>query len=58
MTGLTGDYRAVRFPELTVVNVHGGWPYAQAALGVAFAAPTSGCSPTCTSRACRARRIT
>ena len=30
------DRVAGRFPELTVVNVHGGWPYAQAALGVAF----------------------
>ena len=30
------DRVAVRFPGLTVVNVHGGWPYAQAALGVAF----------------------
>lgn len=30
------DRVAVRFPELTVVNVHGGWPHAQAALGVAF----------------------
>lgn len=27
---------AVRFPRLTLVNVHGGWPHAQAALGVAF----------------------
>lgn len=30
------DRVAVRFPGLTLVNVHGGWPYAQAALGVAF----------------------
>ena len=30
------DRVAARFPELTIVNVHGGWPYTQAALGVAF----------------------
>ncbi len=30
------DRVAIRFPELTIVNVHGGWPLAQAAVGVAF----------------------
>jgi uncharacterized protein len=30
------DRLAVRHPELQIVNVHGGWPYVQAALGVAF----------------------
>jgi hypothetical protein len=30
------DRLAVRHPELQVVNVHGGWPYVQEALGVAF----------------------
>lgn len=30
------DRVASRFPNLVVVNVHGGWPHAQAALGVAF----------------------
>lgn len=30
---------AIRFPDLPLVNVHGGWPLAQAALGVAFRRP-------------------
>jgi len=30
------DRLAVRHPELPIVNVHGGWPYVQEALGVAF----------------------
>ncbi|WP_283137981.1 amidohydrolase family protein [Rhizohabitans arisaemae] len=30
---------AIRFPGLPLVNVHGGWPHAQAALGVAFRRP-------------------
>ena len=30
---------ALRFPSLTLVNVHGGWPLVQAALGVAFRRP-------------------
>lgn len=30
------DRVAIQFPELTIVNVHGGWPLAQAAVGVAF----------------------
>ncbi|GAA1004346.1 amidohydrolase [Acrocarpospora pleiomorpha] len=30
---------AIRFPGLPLVNVHGGWPLAQAALGVAFRRP-------------------
>ena len=30
------DRLAVRHPELQIVNVHGGWPYVQEALGVAF----------------------
>jgi len=27
---------AIRFPRLTLVNVHGGWPFVQDALGVAY----------------------
>lgn len=30
------DRLAIRHPELQIVNVHGGWPYVQEALGVAF----------------------
>lgn len=30
---------AARFPLLQVVNVHGGWPFVQAALGVAYRRP-------------------
>lgn len=30
------DRLAVRHPALQIVNVHGGWPYVQEALGVAF----------------------
>jgi predicted TIM-barrel fold metal-dependent hydrolase len=30
------DTVAGRFPDLTIVNVHGGWPYVQEAVGVAF----------------------
>ena len=30
------DRLAARHPELQIVNVHGGWPYVQEALGVAF----------------------
>lgn len=30
---------AMRFPDLTLVNVHGGWPYTQETLGVAFRRP-------------------
>lgn len=30
------DRVAIRHPELQLVNVHGGWPYVQEALGVAF----------------------
>jgi uncharacterized protein len=30
------DRLAVRHPRLQIVNVHGGWPYVQEALGVAF----------------------
>lgn len=30
---------AARFPELQIVNVHGGWPFVQAALGVAYRRP-------------------
>ena len=30
------DTVAGRFPELAIVNVHGGWPYVQEAVGVAF----------------------
>jgi uncharacterized protein len=30
------DRLAVRHPQLQIVNVHGGWPYVQEALGVAF----------------------
>jgi len=30
------DRLALRHPELQIVNVHGGWPYVQEALGVAF----------------------
>lgn len=30
---------AIRFPQLQLVNVHGGWPLVQAALGVAYRRP-------------------
>lgn len=30
---------AARFPALQIVNVHGGWPFVQAALGVAYRRP-------------------
>lgn len=30
---------AIRFPRLQLVNVHGGWPLTQAALGVAYRRP-------------------
>ena len=30
------DTVAGRFPDLTIVNVHGGWPYVQEAVGIAF----------------------
>jgi predicted TIM-barrel fold metal-dependent hydrolase len=33
------DRLAVRHPQLAIVNVHGGWPYVQEALGVAFRRP-------------------
>jgi len=33
------DRIAKCFPDLTIVNVHGGWPYVQGALGVAFRRP-------------------
>jgi uncharacterized protein len=33
------DRLAVRHPELQIVNVHGGWPLVQGALGVAFRRP-------------------
>jgi predicted TIM-barrel fold metal-dependent hydrolase len=33
------DRLAIRHPQLQIVNVHGGWPYVQEALGVAFRRP-------------------
>jgi predicted TIM-barrel fold metal-dependent hydrolase len=33
------DRLAIRHPSLQIVNVHGGWPYVQEALGVAFRRP-------------------
>ena len=33
------DRIAKWFPDLTIVNVHGGWPHVQGALGVAFRRP-------------------
>jgi predicted TIM-barrel fold metal-dependent hydrolase len=33
------DRLALRQPELQIVNVHGGWPFVQQALGVAFRRP-------------------
>ena len=33
------DRIARSFPDLTIVNVHGGWPHVQGALGVAFRRP-------------------
>lgn len=41
------DRLALRFPDLQIVNVHGGWPYVQESLGVAYLRPNVWMMPDC-----------
>ena len=41
------DRMALRFPSLQIVNVHGGWPFVQESLGVAYLRPNVWMMPDC-----------
>jgi predicted TIM-barrel fold metal-dependent hydrolase len=41
------DRLAQRFPRLQFVNVHGGWPYVQESVGVAYLRPNVWMMPDC-----------